>query len=70
MFLSIYLSVAHDIVAYDKVLTWKDYITIFSVIILVALFIGLFISGHYIGKKVFARTENEEMRRVMRGDHY
>eukprot|EP00826_Nyctotherus_ovalis_P057316 TRINITY_DN7830_c0_g2_i2.p1 TRINITY_DN7830_c0_g2~~TRINITY_DN7830_c0_g2_i2.p1 ORF type:complete len:223 (-),score=42.50 TRINITY_DN7830_c0_g2_i2:47-715(-) len=39
MFLSIYLSLAHNIVAYP-VLTWKDIITVPSAIILVALFIG------------------------------
>jgi len=61
MFLSIYLSLVHDIVLYNVVLTWKDIITLFSVILLVSLFIGVFMCGYYIGKKMFKRTEDYEI---------
>jgi len=60
MFLSIYLSHVHNLVVYEVVLTWKDYITIYSAASLVALFVGISIAGHYIGKKIFKRTEDEE----------
>jgi len=65
MFVSIYLSLGYDIVAYP-VLTWKDYSTIISVVFLVILFVGSFFVGHYIGKRTFKK--NEEASSLIRSE--